>query len=477
MNPIRVVHLSTSDSSGGAALCAARLHLSMESAGVDSRMLIARRYGGVHGTVEYNPIAPAPPALGRLAYRVAKRMIQLPPQRRGAFFTFDRMPLGLRLLAQLPACDLVNLHWVAGMLDFRLLPRLTECLPVVWTFHDINAFTGGCHYSDGCDRFTASCGRCPLMNGTPSEEDLTRRSFERKRAALEAVDPSRLTVVTPSRWMAGEAGRSALFGRFERLIIPSGIDCRQFRPVDRTIARRRFDLPEEARIVLFVAEQLTDRRKGLSVLFSALAGAREMDDLLFVAIGRGQGIESALPAGNVRHLGSLREAADLRAVYSAADAFVIPSLEDNFPNTVLEAMACGTPVVGFACGGIPEAVIDGQTGLLAPTGDGPALIRLLRRAMDDEALRTEMGRRARAVVERDYSLELHGRRYAELYARILAGGPAEAGGRAAKGGGLSGASGVAVLPGRAAREGGPAPSGRASIAGVFHPCPPPSASC
>ena len=413
MNPIDAVLISTNDVRGGAAKCAARLHDSLPGAGVRSRLLVANRARVEPAILEYNPVAPGPRALGRLAFRLARRLHRAPMRKTGGFFSFDRTPIGRRLLGQLPRCDLVNLHFVADFLDFRLLPRLAQARPVVWTLHDMNPFTGGCHYSGGCERFAAECGSCPQLRGSSGPRDLTFACLGRKRAQMEPIPAERLSVVGSSRWITEAARRSSLFSRFEVHHIPSGIDTEEFRPMPRAEARRRFGLPENARIALFVAELVSDRRKGLQLLQAAAEASADLPGTLFVTIGQGAA------GDNFRHLGSLRDTASLRAAYSAADVFVLPSLEDNFPNTMIEAMACGTPVVGFAAGGIPDAVHDGVTGLLAPTGDGVALAVQVRRVLEHDALQRSLGWEARYLVEQEYNVHLHARRYAALYEQML----------------------------------------------------------
>jgi glycosyltransferase involved in cell wall biosynthesis len=252
---------------------------------------------------------------------------------------------------------------------------------------------------------------------TTNDADLTRRVLERKRDVLRRVQRSRLTVVSPSRWLAEETRRSALFHDFDVRVIPNGIDPTEFRPMDRMEARRRLNLPGRARIVLFVADLVVDRRKGLRLLLKAFHELRDVPDLLLVTLGRG-GSDAATPHAT-RHLGSLHDSEDLRAAYSAADVFAIPSLQDNLPNTILESMACGTPVVGFDAGGVPEAVVDGTSGLLAPTGDFVALADALQRVLGDRELQATLSRQARMRVEREYALALQAQRYASLYQEIL----------------------------------------------------------
>ncbi len=418
MSVLRVTHVSTTDTRGGAAKCAQRLHAALPGAGVSSDMLVALRFARDAGVREYNPISPAPRALGRMFFRLARRLHRPPPRRAGEYFSFDWTLTGWRLPAHLTHCDVVNLHWVSDLLDYTTLPRLTERIPVVWTFHDMNAFTGGCHYSGSCLRYLDTCGSCPLLRPSRGPNDATRRAFVRKRRVLLRIDPARLTIVCPSLWLAREAARSPLFRDFPVRVIPSGIDSGEYRPVAREDARRHFGLPASAPIVLFVAESVEDRRKGFRLLLQAIAAIRDIPGLLLVTIGGGD--VAALRDPVFRHLGPLHDGASMRAAYSAADVFAIPSLQDNFPNTVLEAMACATPVVGFDAGGIGEAVIDGRTGLLAPAGDGPALAPLLRRVLEDGRLRTALAAESRALIERDYTVELQARRYAALYAEAAA---------------------------------------------------------
>jgi glycosyltransferase involved in cell wall biosynthesis len=413
---LRVTQVSTTDVRGGAARAAHRLHRMLGPAGVLSHMLVAQRFSDDPDVVEYNPFSPAPSVMGRTFFRLCRRLHRPSIHKAGAYFSPDWSLSGWRLLSQLPECDVVNLHWVADLLDYRLLPQLAERLPIVWTFHDMNAFTGGCHYSGLCERFVDRCGSCPQLMTTTNDADLTRGVLERKRQVLRRVPRSRLTVVSPSRWLAQEARRSALFRDFDIRVIPNGIDLAEFRPMERSEARRRLQLPPDARIVLFVADLVVDRRKGLRLLLKAFQEIRDVPDLLLVTLGRG-GHDAPTPHAT-RHLGSLHDSEDLRAAYSAADAFAIPSLQDNLPNTILESMACGTPVVGFEAGGVREAVVDGTTGLLAPTGDFSALAAALYRILGDRGLQATLSRQARIRVEREYAIDLQARRYAALYQEL-----------------------------------------------------------
>ena len=414
---IRVVQISTTDERGGAARAALRLHRELRASGLSSQMVVAQRFGDEPGVMEFNRFSPGPPFLGRAYFRLGRRLHRPSIGKAGSFFSSDWGVTGDSLAAKIPAADVVNLHWVSDLVDYRSLPALAARQPIVWTFHDMNAFTGGCHYSGLCERFADRCGSCPQLMTSTHDDDMTRQVLERKRALLRRVPPARLTVVSPSAWLASETQRSALFRDYDVRVIPNGIDVREFRPMPRAEARARFGLPDEARIVLFVAEQMADRRKGLRLLLKAFHELRSIPNLLLVTLGRAG--HEAIVSERVRHLGSLADSESLRAAYSAADVFAMSSLQDNLPNTIIEAMACGPPVGGFAAGGVGEAVLNGETGLLARTGDFGALASALRQILQNRDLQSELSRKARQRVENEHTIERQAQRYAALYAEVI----------------------------------------------------------
>jgi glycosyltransferase involved in cell wall biosynthesis len=330
--------------------------------------------------------------------------------------THDYAYLGGLAQRQAPDADVFHLHWAMDLLDFRMLPHFARRAPIAWTFHDMNAFTGGCHYDRGCGRFTASCGACPLLH-SDDPHDITHRVLQRKLAALREVPEARMVVICPSRWMEREVQRSTLFGRFQTEVIPNGIDLQTFRPLDRAALRRQYEIAPEDRVIFFIAESLSDARKGALELQKAIAHLAHLPNLRIVTLGDGdkQNMQGPL----YRHLGKVNDPRKVCEAYNLADVSVIPTLQDNFPNTVLESMASGTPVVGFATGGVVDAVEHGVSGLLAPTGDTEGLAAHLMRALSDDELRVSMGHAARARAVEHYSLERQTTACASLYRRLL----------------------------------------------------------
>jgi glycosyltransferase involved in cell wall biosynthesis len=379
-------------------------------------MFVALSSSGSNKVIHFNPSIWGPVSAGRVLYKLGRRMNRRVRPRDGTLFSLDWTVFGQLPVGQIPFADVYNLHWTADLLDFRMLRRLADRAPIVWTLHDMNAFTGGCHYDRGCGRFANECGECPII-GSSDPRDVTRRVIRRKKRALSGIGDSRLTVVSPSRWMADEARRSSLFGRFEAFVIPYGLNLHTFRPVGKEGARRRFALESNEPVVLFVADRLQDTRKGWWQLQRALAEIPDLPHLRVLTVGSGDTEHMSAPT--FRHLGRLADPDAIRDAYNAADLFVIPSVHDNLPNTVLESLACGTPVVGFATGGVVDAVEHGVSGMLAPIGDAKELAACITKVLSNEVVRESMARAARARAVSHYGLDQQANAYIALYERLV----------------------------------------------------------
>lgn len=420
---MNILHLSTHDITGGAARSAYRLHQGLGRRGHQSRMLVSTKAS--HDPYVVTVDLPAD-LLSRVRRRLRRKRIERDfaryrPSRPAGLeaFSDDRTPGEAALVRLLPECDVINLHWVAGLLDhpsfFSSVPRVR---PIVWTLHDMNALTGGCHYDLGCRRHATQCGACPQL-GSPDPGDLASQVWQRKSEALSGVPPRALHIVAPSRWLARTAKQSALLARFPVTVIPYGIDLEVFAPRDRRAAREVLGIPQAARVVLFLADVLSNGRKGFDLLMRALQGCvHKVDHLALMSLGHNPP-PNELPVPWF-HFGFLADDRLLSLMYSAADVFVIPSRQDNLPNTVLEALACGLPCIGFDVGGISDMVRAGVTGLLAPSNDVDGLERATVELLGDEARRRTMARTCRAVCLAEYALDRQAQRYAELYAGCLA---------------------------------------------------------
>jgi glycosyltransferase involved in cell wall biosynthesis len=413
--------VATVDAGNGAAIGAYRLHRGLRRLGIDSKMFVSQKLTADPDVV---PFQPPRDFASRVRRRLRRELLTRTMNRYrharspdGETFSDDRSEHGADVVGQLPAADVVNVHAMLDFIDYRaVLARVARDIPVVRTLRDMSFFTGGCHANGGCDRYTARCGACPQL-GSRDERDLSRRIWERKKTAFTRLEAGRLHIVATSTWMAREARRSSLLGDFPLSIIPNALDTDAFRPRDRAAARDVLGISASARVVLFVADPLTRRLKGFAQLAQALEALRHMPDLLLVSVGSGR------PPVNVSvphlHLGPIRHERLLSMIYSAADVFVIPSSQEAFGQTAIEAIASGTPVVGFAIGGILDTVRPGVTGLLAPPQDVRALAEAISALLEDPAARAKLAVNCRRIAIEEYALEVQAQRYADLYRSLL----------------------------------------------------------
>ena len=314
--------------------------------------------------------------------------------------------------------DIVHLHWInGGMLSIGGIARIQR--PIVWTLHDFWAFTGGCHYPYECLHYEHACGRCPQL-GSKNESDLSRMLFRQKEKRWHGLN---LTLVSPSKWLAEKAARSSLLGGRRIEVIPNALDTTIFKPVNRQDARRLLNLPEEGKLVLFGAlNALKDRRKGFLQLDQALqllATRTTTPPPSLVVFGASPNDCSMKLPLRSYFLGAIRDESLMSAVYSAADVFVLPSLSDNLPCTIAEALACGTPCVGFRVGGVPEMIEHLQTGFLAESGNAEELAAGIQFVLGSKEAWPRMSDNARATACGKYAMAEIARRHASLYSEIL----------------------------------------------------------
>ena len=419
---MKVVHVSYGDIIGGAARSAYRLHAGLRQAGVQSEMLVQRKVSADDSVRQLAPNR-------TLSGRVQQKLWRL---RRGKFADLHR-PLGDKslevfsvdcdlssasVIEHLVDADVVNLHWVSGMIGYKGIARLAREKPLVWTLHDMNPFTGGCHFDGGCGRFRHECGQCPQLQST-SKSDESSDCLSRKQASLRSIDRERMTIVAPSQWLAAQARESALFSQYDTQVIPYGLDVAEFSPRDAQSIRPLLDIPKDARVILFLADAVGNRRKGGDLVVEALRLLKRTD-IVVVAVGAGgrqMFSDCGLP---VRCVDPIHDDRLLSLIYSAADLFCISSRADNLPNTVLEAMACGVPVVGFNVGGVPDLVVPAETGVLAKSVDAAALASAIGEALGDEQRLRRMRHNCRNLIVSKHGLEKQAEGYLRLYHSVRA---------------------------------------------------------
>lgn len=417
---MRIVHVSTEDITGGAARAAYRLHIGLQRLGHESSMYVINRRSKDQYVTAFDASMDWTSRIRRRFRReqIARDFARYSASRPPGFeiFSDDRSEYGADLVKHLPPCDVINLHWVARYVDyesfFSVVPNRT---PIVWRIADMNPITGGCHVDEGCGRFSSGCGSCPQL-GSSQSDDLSSQVWKRKQKAFQVVDPRRLHFVALNRWMASNLTQHPFLNRFPVTIIPNGIDTEVFAPRDRRFAREVLGLPQDAVILLFVADVIQVRYKGFALLTEALSGLADQHNLLLLSVGSKPVLNVQIPH---KHLGYITDDRVMLLAYNAADLFVVPALYDNSPNTILEAMACGIPVVAFKTGGIPDMVRQDVTGLLAPRYDVMALKASIKDLIQHHDKRHDMGTKGREIALQEYALPLQTRRYAELYKSLL----------------------------------------------------------
>ena len=416
---MKIASLSTFDNQGGAARAAYRLHQGLNQIDVESWILCQSKF------------SQDPKAIG------AKTSSGIEQAKTGLRLTLDQLPLkrysgkskqlfsphwlpsniGDRIDRLNP--DLLNLHWIsAGYLKIEALARLKQ--PLVWTLHDMWSFTGGCHYNQDCDKYTANCGACPIL-GSNKEADLSRQIWQRKYKSWQNLN---LTIVTPSCWLGDCAKASSLFGDRRVEVIPYGLDLEVYRPINRATARKLLKLPQDKQLVLFLCLNATsDRRKGFQLLQPALQQLSQsgwQGKLELMVVGASQPENPPELGFKAHYLGIMRDDLTLALAYSAADVFVAPSIQDNLPNTVLEAIACGTPCVAFKIGGMPDMLEHQANGYLASPFETEDLAKGINWVLEDGDRLQNLSAFARSKAEREFALKIQARRYQTLYREILA---------------------------------------------------------
>lgn len=256
--------------------------------------------------------------------------------------------------------DILHLHWVVGILDYQNVGEVLGDKPIVWTLADMNAFTGGCHYSEGCEGYQRECEQCPLLGGNSK---LAHKGWKIKQKAYRKI--KNLEIICPSAWLAEKVKKSSLLGTRKVHVIPNAYPTKDFTPVNKVAARLKLNLPLNKKLILFGAESLSNMRKGGDLLTEALKFLKQTsllaENIEVVAYGK-HSIDLPL---FTYFLGFLKTREQLKLAYSACDVYAFPSREDNAPLTVGESLLCGTPVVAFPVGNVPDLVEHKKNGYIA----------------------------------------------------------------------------------------------------------------
>jgi glycosyltransferase involved in cell wall biosynthesis len=365
---LKVVHLNTYDGNGGAGRACIRLNQALLSQGIDSKIVVHYKFGKNPKiqTFNKNIIQKAYTAATIIAERILAKRYLKPVKTPFSFAWFGRSVINH---PDVKAADIIHLHWINhGFLNPKYIAEIAKLnKPVVWTFHDSNAFTGGCHVRYTCDNFKRECGDCPILSN-PSPDDISYRIFSEKRLAYDVLN---FKVIAPSQWMQRSVESGSLMQGKSVVNIPNTLETDVFHPIGQTYAREQLGLSKDKFIFLtgFMPSR-KDMHKGTGYLMESLDLLAEhkginKDQIELVVFGNRNDKDLPTFPFKATFLGTISDDVKLAQCYAAADAFLIPSLEDNLPYTVMESLACGTPVVAFTTGGIPDMVQHHYNGYLA----------------------------------------------------------------------------------------------------------------
>ena len=410
----KIVHLSVWDS-GGAGTAALRLHLALLNQGYDSKFLVLYKSTDLESVIPVKRKEISKSWDWSQYYELwNKFLFQRYPNRPKdlEIFTSVESIADLKDDENIKNADIINFHWISSLVDFKDDFDVFQGKKIVWTMHDENPFTGGCHFTSNCQKFQSHCSGCPQLSSNIIQ-DLSYYQFEIKRNFYKTLD---LTIVAPSKWLANKALQSKLLGEKEVFVIPNGLPLGIFHYYDKEAVNNLLKIPLESFIILFGADYFT-KRKGyhfLNDLIPKLPKTINGKPVILVTFGSGQTISTSnVPVFN---FGRISNPIMLAMIYSMADIYLHLAMEDNLPNTCIESICCGTPVVAFNIGGIPDIVKHKENGWLAEPYDLEQIIKGINfwgknEKIDKYKLSFEAQKR--------FNSELQAKNYINLYNRIL----------------------------------------------------------
>lgn len=422
---MKVLIVNTYDK-GGAANSCLRLHKGLLKSGVDSSVLLRNKEKNISCTEVINPRIQVISRIQKVKNKFRRILKELkllnerPLSEKEIFlrnrvkglewYSFPDSKFDIMESKLYKEATIVNLHWAANFVDYKsFFEKNTK--PVVWTLHDMNPFTGGEHYEEaylGIDELGFPIKRLK------SKEEIR---FDKDNLAIKIQalsNAANLTIVTPSEWLADEARKSEVFNGRSVFCIPYGLDSEVFAPRGKNYSRALLNIPKDKQVILFVSDSIDKNRKGFIFLKKAVEQLAN-PNLVLCAIGDKNNNLEAIE--NVLELGSIYDERLMSVAYSAADVFVIPSLMDNLPNTVLESLMCATPVIGFPVGGIPDMIQDGVNGFITKEISVDSLVETINKFLNNPSCFSEVEIRNNAI--KKYDQKVQSERYIDLFSKIL----------------------------------------------------------
>jgi glycosyltransferase involved in cell wall biosynthesis len=420
---MKVTLINTADAGGGAPAASMRLLKALELKQVDALMVVKTKLTG-----EPRVKSISEGFLNKLKTNFNFFYERLPfiwfkEKDKTVRFAFSTANAGTDISTKpdILDADILHLHWTnSGYLSVKNIKQLFETgKPIVWTLHDMWSFTGGCHYSGQCDHFINQCGNCWMLRN-PGDKDISFSGWMRKADLYTAA--KNIVFVTCSHWLADVARTSSLLKNFRIETIPNPIDVNIFTYKDKQTARIKWEISPSAKIVLFGAANILDKRKGFTYLIEALNDLKnnypDVENLEVVIFGKNKSFDVHELPFKAYELDIIKSQQDLAELYSLADVFVTPAIADNLPNTIMEALSCGTPVVAFNTGGIPDMVEHKKNGYLAGFKSAADFAAGIHYILTSDK-KDELALNARKKVLNNFTNEIVAQKYMAVYQSIL----------------------------------------------------------
>ena len=417
---MKVTLINTSDSTGGAAIAARRLLHALKEENIDAQMLVQEKRTDdlLVNSTTHNKLKKI---LNFFYFTFERFLFYLREKDMSVRFAFSIGNTGENIAKHLliKNADIIHIHWIiGGFLSLRSLKKIFKLnKPIVWTFHDMWTFTGGCHYAGDCERFKESCQNCPFLKN-PHSKDLSYRIWKRKK---KIYNRTKLNIVTCSNWLKNVALESALLKNQNIISIQNPIDLNAYKPKNKKESRNKLGLNTEKKLILFGAMNTHDARKGSRFIIESLnlisKNNQEIKDkIVLVVFGKNKTpFYTDLETINLNFISNQEDIID---VYNACDIFVTPSIEDNLPNTIVEAHACGVPVVAFNATGMSEMISHKSNGYLAKYKSVEDLANGIIWTLfesDYDSLQIEARKKAIDF----YSMKISASKYIDLYNSLL----------------------------------------------------------
>jgi glycosyltransferase involved in cell wall biosynthesis len=410
---MKILIVNTSDINGGAARAAYRLHQSLIMKNIDSQMLVMDKSSDDFTVL--GPTSKLESIINKLKPTLDSIPIKFYKNKTSTHFSASWL-YSNKIIEKINKLnpDVVHLHWInAGMIKIEDLEKIKA--PIVWSLHDMWAFTGGCHYDELCGAYEDKCGTCVVL-ASNRKNDLSRRVFYRKQKTYSKL--TNLTIVGLSSWLKTCAGDSSLLKNKKTVNLPNPIDTKLFKAFDKLKARSLWDLPINKKLVLFGAMGATsDPRKGFNELSDAFKSI-DRDDVEFVVFGSSKPLNPPELGCKTHYIGSLSDDVSLVTLYSSVDVMVVPSLQENLSNAIMESLACSTPVVAFDIGGNSDLINHKTNGYLASPFDTKDLANGIEWVLDNEKY-DKICLNARDKVIRDFDSKIVAEKYIQLYSKSL----------------------------------------------------------